>query len=308
MSDLWWIFFYVAAAVFLLVVLTLLGAIWRGRRSDGTSPALDPPTLAPAPAGERRLLRVVIVALTATICVLFALLVRDFMAGRELRPPETGEALTIKVTGHQWWWQIEYTDRNPSLTIQTANELHLPLGRPVQLVLRSADVIHSFWLPNLQGKKDLIPGHSTSLWFKPERLGTFRGQCAEFCGHQHAHMGLLAVVESPEDFARWQEAQRKPAPEPATDAERRGRDVFLSSSCVLCHTIGGTPAGSHLGPPLTHLATQRTIGAGAFPNNRGYLAGWILDPQALKPGVRMPQNVLPPDDLHALLDYLQSLK
>jgi cytochrome c oxidase subunit II len=178
----------------------------------------------------------------------------------------------------------------------------------VQLVLTSADVIHSFWLPNLQGKKDLIPGKITTLWLQPNRVGEFRGQCAEFCGHQHAHMGLIATVEAPEDFARWQEAQRKPAAEPASDSERRGREVFLSSACVLCHAISGTPAGSHIGPPLTHFASQTALGAGAFPNTRGYLAGWILDPHALKPGVRMPQNPLPPDDLHALLDYLQSLK
>jgi cytochrome c oxidase subunit II len=178
----------------------------------------------------------------------------------------------------------------------------------VQLILQSADVIHSFWLPNLQGKRDLVPGKIQSLWLQPDRIGEFRGQCAEFCGYQHAHMGLVAVVESAEDFAKWQEAQRKPAPEPTTDKQRRGRDVFLTGSCVLCHTISGTPAGSRVGPPLTHIASQQTIGAGAFPNTRGYLAGWILDPQALKPGVRMPQNSLSADDLHALLDYLETLK
>jgi cytochrome c oxidase subunit 2 len=232
----------------------------------------------------------------------------SFSVGRALTPPQTGDALTIKITGRQWWWQIEYLDRQASKTFTTANELHLPVGRPVQLLLQSADVIHSFWVPSLHGKRDLVPGHQTALWITPERIGSFRGQCAEFCGYQHAHMGLIVVVESPEDFAKWQDAQRQPAPEPMTDSQRQGREVFLKRSCAMCHTIQGTDANSRVGPPLTHLASQQMIAAGSFPNNRGHLAGWILDPQAMKPGVRMPPNQLSADELHALLDYLESLK
>jgi cytochrome c oxidase subunit 2 len=307
-AGLWWIVFLVCFAVYALVIFFLGGAIWRGMRRGTAAVPPAPALTEPHQPGERRLAAFVATAVVATVITLFALLVIDFSTHRALEPPETGGALTIKVTGHQWWWQIEYQDRTPSNIIQTANELHLPLGRPVQLVLNSADVIHSFWLPNLAGKKDLVPGKETSLWLKPERLGTFRGQCAEFCGHQHAHMGLLAVVESPEDFSRWQEAQRKPAAEPVTEGQRHGREVFLSTSCVLCHTIGGTAAGSRVGPTLTHLGSRQMIAANAFPNNRGYLAGWILDPQALKPGARMPQNAIGSDDLQALLDYLESLK
>lgn len=307
-GGLWWLFFGVAVAVFGLVVLFLLGAIWRAQRQKPSAAIPPAAALEPSPATERRLTTIVGAAVAVTVCVLLGLLVADYAVGRTLRPPSTTDALTIKITGHQWWWQIEYQDPVPANVISTANELHLPVGRPVQLMLNSADVIHSFWLPNLQGKKDLVPGRTQTLWLQPDRIGEFRGQCAEFCGYQHAHMRLVATVESPEDFAKWQEAQRKPAPEPTTDSQRRGREVFLKGSCVLCHTIAGTPAASRVGPPLTHLASQQTIAAGSFPNTRGYLAGWILDPQALKPGVRMPQNALSGDDLHALLDYLETLK
>jgi cytochrome c oxidase subunit 2 len=306
-DQLWWPFFGVAVGVFGLVILFLLGAI---RRAQRTKPGDAPAELireVPA-ASERKASLVVGTAVAATVVLLFVLLITDFAHGRQLRTPTTSDPLTIKITGHQWWWQIEYQDPSPSKIVQTANEFHLPVGRAVQLILQSSDVIHSFWLPNLQGKKDLIPGKTTTLWIQPDRTGEFRGQCAEFCGYQHAHMGLSATVESPEDFAKWLEAQRQPAPEPTTDTQRRGRDIFLSGPCAMCHSISGTTAASRVGPPLTHLARQQTIGAGALPNTRGYLAGWILDPHALKPGVRMPPNPFGPDDLHALLDYLQSLK
>jgi cytochrome c oxidase subunit II len=306
-AGLWWIFFFVCVAVYLVVLGVLGGAIARGLR-HGTEESPPPELTGREDKRERRLIAVVSAAVVATIVTLFALLVFDFSTHRVLQPPETSDALTIRITGRQWWWQIEYQDPTPSNIIQTANELHLPLGRAVQLILNSGDVIHSFWLPSLAGKRDLVPGKTTSLWLRPERLGTFRGQCAEFCGFQHAHMGLLAVVQSPDDFAQWQEAQRKPAAEPTTEGQRRGREVFLTTSCVLCHTISGTPAGSRVGPTLTHLASRQMIAANAFPNNRGYLAGWILDPHALKPGVRMPQNQIGSDDLQSLLDYLESLK
>jgi cytochrome c oxidase subunit II len=289
-------------------LIFLLGAIWRGQRRPTL--LVPPPPELPAPEHptQRRIATIVGSAVGLTVVILFGLLIRDFVTGRALRAPQVEQPLTVKITGHQWWWQIEYDDTTPAKIIKTANELHLPLGQPVQLILKSADVIHSFWVPNLQGKKDLIPGLTATLWVQPDRLGTFRGQCAEFCGYQHAHMQLVVVVESPEDFAKWQEAQRQPAREPKSDTERRGQEVFLTTSCVLCHTIEGTLAHSNVGPPLTHLASQQMIGAGSFPNNRGYLAGWILDPHALKPGVRMPPNLLSADDLHALLDYLQSLQ
>jgi cytochrome c oxidase subunit 2 len=217
-------------------------------------------------------------------------------------------AVTIEVTGQQWWWQVRYLDPDPSKIFVTANEIHIPVGQPVTIKLRSTDVIHSFWVPNLVGKKDLIPGHDAVLWLQADKPGVFRGQCAEYCGLQHAHMAFWVVAEPPTRFAAWLNQQRGEAVQPSTSSEQRGQQVFLSSPCIMCHTIQGTPAGATVGPDLTHIASRSYIAAGTLPNTRGQLAGWIVDSQAIKPGNRMPPNSLNPDDLQALLDYLQSLK
>jgi cytochrome c oxidase subunit 2 len=174
--------------------------------------------------------------------------------------------------------------------------------------LRSTDVIHSFWPPNLSPKRDLIPGYVNSLWFRADTPGIYRAQCAEYCGHQHAKMAMLVVAEPPDSFAQWLVQQRDTAHTPADSLGLRGQEVFLASSCVMCHAIAGTPAGSRIGPDLTHLASRRTIAAGTLPNNRGNLAGWIVDPQRIKPGAKMPPNQLSPPDLNALLAYLESLR
>jgi cytochrome c oxidase subunit 2 len=203
---------------------------------------------------------------------------------------------------------VRYQDPAPSRSFSTANEIHIPVGRPVELTLRSIDVIHSFWVPNLHGKKDLIPGQVNTLLLQADRAGVFRGQCAEFCGLQHANMALHVVAEPQEQFAKWQAQQRRPAPEPANDAQRRGREVFMASSCVLCHKIGGTMAGGVTGPDLTHVASRLSLAAGTLPNTRGHLAGWIVDPQMHKPGNNMPPNLLSPGDLQALLSYLDTLR
>jgi cytochrome c oxidase subunit 2 len=184
----------------------------------------------------------------------------------------------------------------------------VPVGRRVAVELRSTDVIHSFWPPNLTGKRDLIPGNENSLWFEADSAGVYRAECAEYCGHQHAKMALLVVAESPDSFSRWLVQQRDTAHTPADSLTLRGQEVFLSSSCVMCHAIGGTPAGSRVGPDLTHLAGRATIAAGTLPNTRGNLAGWILDPQQIKPGAKMPPNQLSPQDLRALLAYLETLR
>jgi cytochrome c oxidase subunit 2 len=169
-------------------------------------------------------------------------------------------------------------------------------------------VIHSFWVPNLAGKKDLIPGYTQSMWFQADTAGDYRAQCAEFCGLQHAKMALHVIAESPADYRRWVESQRAPAKSPTDSVADRGREVFLTGQCAMCHAITGTSAGSRNGPDLTHLASRRTIAAGTLPNTRGALAGWIVDPQRVKPGTHMPPNQLSPPDLDALLTYLQSLK
>ena len=192
--------------------------------------------------------------------------------------------------------------------VTTANEIHVPVGRPVQFELHSTDVIHSFWAPNFNGKKDLIPGHPTTLLITASRAGTFRGQCAEYCGAQHAHMRFVMVAEPVAAFDGWLAAQRQPSAAPGTEEEKKGLQVFTSSSCVLCHTIQGTSARGTVGPNLTHIASRPRLAAGTLPNNEGHLGGWILDPQQIKPGAHMPQNNLSPADLKALLSYLETLK
>jgi cytochrome c oxidase subunit 2 len=312
-AHLWWIYFWVLSAVFVLTAIFLFIAISRRGRPTSAEPitAETPPE-----ASERRISAVVITAVIATVVILFALLITDFFAGRAIYAlgetdlhPGGSDSLEIKIRGHQWWWEIEYQNQaQPSKMLTTANEVHVPIGRPVKLDLESTDVIHSFWVPNMHGKKDLVPGHPASMWLRAERPGKFRGQCAEFCGLQHAHMRLTFVAEKPEDFDQWMQASSTDAPQPTTDSQRRGQQVFLSNQCMMCHTINGTNARATVGPDLTHIASRDMLASGAIPNTRGYLAGWIANPQNIKPGVRMPPNTLPSDDLNALVDYLESLK
>jgi cytochrome c oxidase subunit 2 len=242
--------------------------------------------------------------------ILFVLLVSSFLTGRSLHSLAAADPkpLTIDITGQQWWWQVKYENDVPSQMVTTANEIHIPVGRVVQFKLKSNDVIHSFWVPNLHGKTDLIPGHIAANWIRADRAGTYRGQCAEFCGYQHAHMGLIVVAESEEEFRNWYQTQLQSAIPPTTTQQARGQQVFLSSTCVMCHRIQGTDAGGAVGPDLTHLGSRQTIAAGTLENTRDNLAKWILDSQAIKPGNRMPPNPLNAEDLGALLDYLQSLK
>jgi cytochrome c oxidase subunit 2 len=313
-AHLWWIYFWVLSAIFVLVAIFLFIAI--SRRSSAVS--AEPITGEPPPeAREGRISNFVIASVIGTVVVLFALLITDFFAGRaiyalgetDLHPENSGDALEIKIIGHQWWWEVQYENQaHPSKMLTTANEVHVPVGRPVKLNLESNDVIHSFWVPNMHGKKDLVPGHPASMWLRAEKPGKFRGQCAEFCGLQHAHMRLVFVADTPDAFTQWMSASSTDAPQPTTDSQRRGQQVFMSNQCMMCHTINGTNARATVGPDLTHIASRDMLASGAIPNTRGYLAGWIANPQNIKPGVRMPPNTLPSDDLNALVDYLESLK
>jgi cytochrome c oxidase subunit 2 len=291
--------YWISGVVFVLVVAALLLAVFRRR-----APAEDPYDA----ARERRMHLVVGLAAGATAAVLVLVTLVNYAAGRELTARPPSEALQIRVTGRQWWWEVEYRDSIANRWATTANEIHVPVGRPVALELRSADVNHSFWIPNLGAKRDLIPGEETSIWFQADTPGVYRGQCAEFCGHQHAKMAILVIAEPADSFSAWLARQRDTASTPTDSVTLRGQEVFLSTSCVMCHAIQGTPAGSRVGPNLTHLAGRRTIAAGTLPNTRGNLAGWILDPQRIKPGARMPANSLEPNDLQALLTYLESLQ
>ena len=304
-GSLWWLMLIVCAAVYLAVMAMLLWAIARRRRrglEHGSAP------VPPEPQRERSMGQLVGVgvALTAAILVMFVL--ASFQIGRALTARPAEPAVRIAVTAQRWWWDVRYQDNVPSNSFSTANEIHIPVGRPIELTLRSVDVIHSFWVPNLHGKKDLIPGQVNTLYLQADRPGVFRGQCAEFCGFQHANMALYVVAEPEDEFARWQDRQRQPAPEPRTDAQRRGHDVFMSSSCVLCHAISGTPAAAVTGPNLTHVASRLSLAAGTLPNTRAYLTSWVIDPQQHKPGNNMPPNLLRSEDLQALLSYLETLR
>ena len=195
-----------------------------------------------------------------------------------------------------------------SRTVRTANEIHLPVGVRAQITLQSNDVIHSFWIPNLAGKQDLIPGRTTDIQLLPRHAGVFRGQCAEFCGVQHTNMAIDVVVEPVADFQRWYEHQLSTAPPPRTPLQLAGYEYVTTRECSSCHGIAGTPAGGQIGPDLTHLASRRTIAAGTLPMSRGNLYGWVADPQSQKPGNRMPTIGLKPDELHAIVAYLETLK
>lgn len=220
------------------------------------------------------------------------------------RPAEPHSNLAVEVTGHMWWWEVTYPDHG----VVTANEIHIPAGRPVLVRLRSDDVIHSFWVPRLHGKVDLNPGSWNELRIEADEPGVYRGQCAEYCGLQHARMAFLVVAESPEDFDRWIAARSRPAPDPATAPTERGLHVFMEAGCAACHAIAGTEASGREGPDLTHLASRRTLAAGQLPNTTGALGGWIVDPQATKPGALMPPSRLEPGDLQALLAYMGTLR
>ena len=290
--------------VFVAIVVAAIIAVWCAPCAD----AATRPDTSSLEGPERRIWHRVGWATGVSIAGLLVLLAGDVFTSRALARLPLRDAVNIELVGHQWWWEARYRDEDASREFTTANELTIPVGRAVIVTLRAEDVIHSLWVPNLAGKKDLIPGRTATLHLRADRAGTYRGQCAEFCGLEHALMALLVHAVPPAEYEAWAANQRQPAREPADAVARHGRDVFLGSSCAMCHTVTGTPAQARMGPDLTHLASRQTIAAGMFPNNRGHLAGWIGDPQALKPGVNMPANTLPPDDLQALLAYLETLR
>ena len=220
----------------------------------------------------------------------------------------TTSDVQMKITGHQWWWEIEYQDPVASNTFVTANEFHIPVGKIVDLQVVSADVIHSFWVPNLAGKRDLIPGRNNHVVLRAERAGEYIGQCSEFCGLQHAHMRIAVVAQSEDEFQKWLAHQREPAPQPTGEKEIRGQQIFTSGPCVMCHTVRGTIASSRAGPELTHLASRRALGAGVIPNTRAHLFAWITDSQIIKPGNRMPQVPMDGADLDDLATWLETLR
>ena len=224
------------------------------------------------------------------------------------RPVPPADALVVSVTARLWWWEVRYPGQAGSPEIVTANEIHIPVGQPVYLALASDDVIHSFWVPALAGKMDMIPGRIQHLLLSADQPGIYRGQCAEYCGEQHALMALHVVAQSPEDFSAWRAAQARPAA--ATPAQlERGRQVFLANRCDACHTVRGVTGNSRLGPDLTHVGSRWHLGAGTLPNTPESLARWVAHVQQVKPGARMPSyDWLDGESLTALTHWLGSLK
>lgn len=303
-SHLWWLTFAVCALVLVGVLAALAYAVWRAPRgTEATAP-----DLALLDRAEPRLERSVTVGVAVSAALLFGLLVASFFTDRALARLPLADAVHIELTAHQFWWEARYHDARPSRIFTTANELHVPVGRPVVLTLRSADVIHSFWVPSLHGKKDLIPGRESTFSLRADRAGVYRGQCAEFCGYQHANMLLYVVADAPADYERWAEAQRRPAALPTSDQARRGMELVVGSTCAMCHTIAGTRAQGRQAPDLTHVASRSTIGAGILPHNAGTRAAWITNPQAIKPGVNMPPHAFSGRDLNAINAYLATLR
>ena len=287
----WW-----AVAVFILVEGLLLFAIIRYRARAGAP--------APKPVHGHTILEIGWTLAPALILVFIAVPTMRTIFATSGHAPEG--ALRVEVIGHQWWWEYRY----PTLAITTANELHLPVGTPVQLEMTSADVIHSFWAPGLFPKRDLTQGRTTRIAFKPDSTGEFWGQCVEFCGASHANMRLRVFVEDAGTFDAWAQAQRV-APgggrSAASSPAGRGEQIFRRSACIACHTVAGVSAGK-IGPDLTHVGSRTTLAGALFPNTTEYLRRWIANAPSMKPGALMPPQGLPDADLDALVAYLQSLK
>jgi cytochrome c oxidase subunit 2 len=237
--------------------------------------------------------------------VLTGLLVWGLMLTSSLSATRvTGHEMRVRIIGEMWWWRVHYQDKQGRETLRDANELHIPVGTPVLLELEAADVIHSFWVPRLGGKMDMIPGRINRLLIQADKPGIYKGQCAEYCGGPHALMGFIVVAHAPADFARWKASRL-----PASAGDGPGLSLFLSSGCAACHTIRGTPAKGLAGPDLTHVGSRQTLGAGILPNNPGTMAGWIADAQAIKPGNRMPAyHQFSSKELRSVSDYLVTLK
>jgi cytochrome c oxidase subunit 2 len=286
--DLWWVTLAICTLVFITVLIALAIALWK------------------KPSAGRGAHVAVAGAVALSTVLLVALIFLSLGTDRALATLPGDDPLKIELIAHRWWWEARYQDPEPSQSFTTANELHIPVGRTVEFTLKADDVIHSLWVPNLGGKKDLIPGRSATLRLRADKAGVYRGQCAEYCGTQHAKMALLVFAD--DDYESWAKQQRASAPEPEDDEAKRGRELFVNGTCAMCHTIQGTAANGRRAPDLTHFASRETLGAGAVPNTRGHLAGWIIDPHGIKPGVNMPAHTtLSGSDLHALLAYLESL-
>jgi cytochrome c oxidase subunit 2 len=299
-SLFWWMMG--AAWIGLAAVVALLLLAWKRskRRGVGDDTEGEKP-------GERLGWYVVVgagivlpIVLISTLFVISNL----FVIRTTQAPAANATKLTVLVTGHQWWWEVAY----PGTSAVTANEIHIPVRTPVRLEVRTADVIHSFWVPQLNRKIDTIPGQTNAIELYADAVGRYRGSCAEFCGLQHAHMGVAVIADPPATFQRWLARQEQPAGAPSGALASAGRDEFLSGSCSSCHAIRGTGADAHVGPDLTHVAGRQTLAALTIPNTHEDLTDWIRNSQHVKPGNDMPDNHLPSSQLRAVVAYLEGLK
>lgn len=284
----WWMF--AAATLILIVTLGVLGVAIAMR--GGRLPVRGAAAL------------VLTGGVIAPIAAILAVAISGVAIGDQTEGERGADGPLIEVHGERWWWEFRYLDEDGQTVAVTANEFWLPVGRRARLRLLSDNVIHSFWLPNLQGKTDMIPGRVNTLFLEPEAPGRWRGQCAEFCGLQHALMGVVATAVPEPEFRDWLARQAAPAAVTAG----RGLDVFMELGCGECHAIRGTAADGQEGPDLTHFGSRETIAAATLPNTRGHLGGWITGTQHVKPGVLMPPYAPAPEDLHALLDFLEALE
>jgi cytochrome c oxidase subunit 2 len=290
----------VCSVVWTMVIVALIFALLRKRGRQERPFGVNPAT-------ERKMTISVLLAVAATVIIIGAFTVLSFFTTRGLNVAGNAD-LTIKVRGLQWWWGVEYLGSTPDQRFETANEIHIPVGRNVRLQLEGVDVIHSFWVPSLAGKQDLIPGRPNELVIRAERAGVYRGQCAEFCGLQHAHMAFFVIADEQSVFDQWVRSQRQDASTALEGEAISGQQAFMSKQCAACHTIRGTSANGTTGPDLTHVGGRKYIAAGLLETTRGSLAAWVADPQTLKPGNNMPMVPLNPEELRSISAYLASLK
>lgn len=296
--DLFWWMMWVGGAIFLIVVSMLAIGMLRARKKTEPQPLTF--------IQSRNL--VLLSGVVIPVLILLVYVIGSASANRQIIDGLPDDAMTIEIIGHQWWWEVNYLDTSGRPFARVANEIHIPVGKPVRLLLKSNDVIHSFWVPNLNGKTDLVPGKTNTSWVQADSPGVFRGQCAEFCGMQHAKMAFSVHASPMTEFESWLANQSQPAHAPSSAQQERGLQVFLKSSCMMCHSIRGTSALGGVAPDLTHVASRKTLAAGTIENTHGALAAWILAPQAVKPGTKMPATQLDGEELSALVEYLMSLE
>lgn len=300
-AHLWWTMFGVGVGVWVGVV-TAVGFASRRRRAAITT---NEPYLGAETPTTRK---AIFAAFIATVAILFFFMGYDFVLGRETPQHVHDGGMDVTVQSRQWWWEFIYNDSIPDRRFSVANELHVPVGVRVNLIVKSPDVIHSVWVPRLAGKQDAVPGYTGALSFTADTAGVYPGVCAEFCGAQHAKMRFTVIAHARKEFEDWVLTQRAPAFQPVDSLLMAGQSVFLNAPCATCHAIAGTPAFATRGPALTHVGSRRDLAAGALPNTHDDMLRWIYNPQSIKPGTQMPAVPLTADQLTALVAYLRSLK